>query len=91
MTSALKLFFDFIGWPREGLVEGTSSPYSDGVNVPPGRPAAGVASQALVDTLMIGVTIILFMVAPSHYSDHERRQRSLQSCLGVLRFGAVSA
>src|SRR2546425_3175967 len=24
-----------------------------------------------------------FMVAPSHYSDHERRQRSLQSCLGV--------
>jgi len=39
MTSGANLFFDFIGWAREGLVEGTSSPYSDSVNVPSGRPA----------------------------------------------------
>jgi hypothetical protein len=41
MTSGVNLFFDFIGWAREGLVEGTSSPYSDGLNVPLGRPAVG--------------------------------------------------
>jgi hypothetical protein len=43
MTSGANLFFDFIGWAREGLVEGTSSPYSDSVNVPSGRPAVAVA------------------------------------------------
>jgi len=37
MISGVNLFFDFIGWAREGLVEG--SPYSDGLNVPLGRPA----------------------------------------------------
>jgi hypothetical protein len=41
MSSAANLFFDFIGWAREALVEATSSPYSDGVDVPPGRPAGG--------------------------------------------------